>query len=488
VAFETGAGPLDQRTVDVNPGGLYLLSGPPDSAKLAALLQFLSIPLLEDGRSGLVTGSDPAAVLAQGERWGLPLEGAWRDGRLAILGFEGDFARRLSHAGRPEAVFDELGALLGPGISRIAIDPGSPLWETRADGLVGSRFLDWVEATKATVWATVGGSLNDRSSSSTEWVMQGARGILEFERSPDGQRQIWIRKLGGALSPDGPISVELRPGEGLTTPRGEPRRRHTDVGEDAARRLLLLSVSAEVPPDIEAWARSRFEVVREDDPLIAVETLGDGAPVGSCLVYLDRTGVTRAVQVCRTLRSVTPAPVVLVTDDSLRADDRTLALEAGADEVLDGGIHLPELERRLQRARSRPARGKTPRRREEAAGGEDAAPAMLDPEGFRKRLAGVLEGEEIGVFSFVLLRDGGDVEALVEAVRSQLRSESGDFASNLGDGSVGVVLWGVRAGQARAFLTRLRRALDFAEADALESEVLGSPADLEAIRSWASSS
>lgn len=487
MTFTTGVEPLDARTGDVDPGGLYLLAGPPDSAKLCALLQFLSTGLEAGDRCGLVTGSDPRSVLAQAGRWGLPLEEAWEERRLAILGFEGDFARRLAHAGQPEDVFGELDRALGSGLARIAIDPGAPLWETRADGVMGTRFLDWVADSGATVWATVSGSLDGRLSASTEWVMQGARGVLEFGRGPDGSRQVWVRKLDAPLQVDGPVSVELVPGEGLVAPRGGLARRRTDIGGAAARRLYLLRMAPEVPGDIRGWAEARYEVVTADDPLVVVERLGEGEEVGACLVYLDRDTMARGIQVCRTLRPLTHAPIVLLSDQDLRSFDRTQALDAGADEVMSGSVHLPELERRLARLRAR-HEGEHPVGARRGAPGEEAEiVGVVDAGAFRGRVGLGADPEHPHVFALVRLRPVGEAPALLGAVDEQMRAEDGDFAADLGSGEVGVVLWGARPGQAQAFLTRLRRALPPDDAEGLESHVLGCPADAGTIRSWASS-
>lgn len=482
----TGVEPLDARLGDVDPGGLYLLAGPPDSMKLAALLQFLSTGLEAGGRCALVTGSDPASVVAQASRWGLPLEREWRDGRLAVLGFEGDFARRLAHAGHPEAVFDELAGQLGPGHARIAIDPGSPLWETRTDGAMGTRFLKWVDATGATVWATVSGPMTERLSPATEWVMQGARGVLEFERSNDGGRQIWVRKLDADVELDGPISVELVSGEGVTVPRGEPRRRSTDLDDGAERRLLLLNLALELPADIAAWARSCYAVMPATDPLVAVEALSDEGAVGTCLVYVDRLTMARGIQVCRTLRPLTRAAVVLLADDELRADDRTLALEAGADDVVSGGVHLPELERRLELAREAVTRSpEIARRPAVAEASRGSRGGLVEAGAFRRRVLHLARVDAPSVFTLLVLRMPGYADHLLEAVGDAIRAEGGDLAAELEEGAVALVLRGSRPGQARAFLTRLSRSLSAQESEALQSEVLASPLDARAIRTWA---
>lgn len=484
MTFTTGVAPLDARLGDLEPGGLYLLAGPPDSVKLAALLQFLSSGLTDETPCALVTGSHPASVVAQAERWGLPFEDAWREGRLSVLGFEGDFARRLAHAGEPEAVFEELTDQLGPDPARIGVDPGSPLWDTRADGAMGTRFLEWAEGTGATVWATVSGSLTERLSHSTEWVMQGARGVLEFERSTDGRRQIWVRKLDAPVDLDGPISVELIAGEGLRMARGEPRRRSTDLDAWAARRLLLLDLAGSLPGDIAAWTRTRFEVTSTDDPLVAVQALGDEDAVGIVLVWVDRSAMARGVQVCRTLRPLTRSTLVLLSDEDLRADDRTLALDAGADDVVAGGVHLPEVERRLERlAVSRggaPLRRRTPGR--ETAVASDG---VLEGGAFRDRIADLATAETPPVFSVLELRMPGRGARLLEVVRDAIRAEGGDLAAGLDDDRVGLLLSGARPGQARAFIMRLRRVLSADESEALEAEVLASPLQVGAIRSWA---
>ena len=454
----TGIEPLDARLGGLRAGGVYLMAGTPGAGKLAALLQFLHTGLAGDERVALLSSQPPATLLAEARHWGWDLQPAWREDRLRCIGYRGDFAANVLHAGEAGEALDELGRLLGDRVTRLALDPATPLWETRADPSAGQQFLEWTARRSMTVWSTLPRGLSEAAPPAAEWVMRGAAGVFELERLPSGLRQLWVRRFAPPVDLAGPLTLSLEPGRGFVAPNGQPSRRRTDTPDVDPRRLLLVRL-ADVPAEVAAWARGRFDVVEATDPLAAVPLLRDDPSVGVVLVYLDRAAVDRGVLVCRAARPLTGSPIVLASDQPLRAGDRARALDAGADDFVSGSVSLAELESRIARAasvvRDRTRPNRTPPRAVTVAG---PAVALTAAE-FAARVRGRADDRSIGIFSLIQLPPPDGCDARIRAaVLGQIRAEAGDFAGTLGDG-FGVYLEDARPGQAQAFLTRLHGAL-----------------------------
>jgi KaiC/GvpD/RAD55 family RecA-like ATPase len=192
VNIDTGIEPLDKRLNGIRAGGIYVVAGVPGSGKLVSLLQFLNAGLQGGGRGALLTGAPPDQVFEQAGHWGFGLKDAWQEGQLSMIGFSRDFEQLLLRAADPREVLDELANMMGPDVERLAVDPGKSLWETRAGTTLASRFMEWIQASQVTVWATLGSGVGESASPAGEWVMQAASGVFEFERLPTGVRQLWI--------------------------------------------------------------------------------------------------------------------------------------------------------------------------------------------------------------------------------------------------------------------------------------------------------
>ena len=162
--LDTGIEPLDRRLGGIRAGGVYVVAGVPGSGKLVSMLQFLNAGLHGDGKVALLTGAPPDQMFEQAGHWGFGLKDAWRSGRLRLLGYSRDFEHLLLRAADPRDVFDELSQMIGADVERLGVDPGKSLWETRAGTTLASRFIDWVQASNVTVWATLGSGVADSSS------------------------------------------------------------------------------------------------------------------------------------------------------------------------------------------------------------------------------------------------------------------------------------------------------------------------------------
>lgn len=471
----TGVAPLDERLGGLRPGGTYLLAGAPGAGKLALLLQFLAEGIRSGERVGLVAGTTPTDVFELGRYFGLDLEEAWRSDRLALVGFRGEYPRRIVHAADPAEAFAELGSALGP-VSRLGADPGTLLWESRAGTEMATRFLEWCDETGATVVATVVGGLSDDIPPSTEWVLSRATGALQLRALPSGLREISVLRSTPPVE-TGPVTLEFVRGVGIAAPSGRLERRRTDPPAGGQRRLLLLAL-APPSPDLAGWLEAEYEVTRVDEPLRAVARLQTEPPYGSVLLHLNRGDSDEAIEVCRTLRPMTRGTLLLVSDEEVRASDRARALEAGADDFLSGGVDVRELESRLRRTRE----AGRPADRPVAAAAPLVEGILVDRE-FAEEIQRRLATPEHRFFTLVWLRGVGAQDGIVPVLQRHLRSEEGDLAGRLG-AEYAVVLQDSRAHAAEAFLHRVASSLrETLGSDArLETEVLTSPADAGRIR------
>lgn len=472
----TGIDPLDERTAGFRRGGTYLLTGGADTAKLAFLLQFLDAGLRAGERVALISAAAPDDLLEQANYFSLDISTHWHEGSCLLLGFKGDYPRRVVHAPNPDEAFDELRRLLSPPVDRIAIDPGSFLWSTRAGSAMAQRFSSWAEASGATVAASVASGLEDRPDPSTEWVLQRASGVLHFTRLPNGLHEIDVQRFTPPLERPGRISLELVAREGLVAATGRIQRRSSDRRTPDDAPLILLELGSVMPDDLAGWLGRDRQTERLESSMALLRRLQAGTAGVVCL-YVERSRTDEAIDLIRTARPLTAAPLLLLSDHDLRSGDRAEAIDAGADDVLSDGIDLKELDARIRRARESA--------RHSAAEEETDRPVPVDgllpEEEFRRMLGERLSSEEGALFS-LLCFDLPAVDDLGAVLVEAVRSDSGDLVAPLAEG-FGVLLQDARAQQAEAFLRRVQTELrHHGHSVTLEAEILASPDESERIR------
>lgn len=473
----TGIAPLDERIAGFRPGGTYLLTGGADTAKLAFLLQFLDAGLRSGERVALICAAAPEDVLEQAEYFGLDLASHWHDGSCMLLGFKGEFPRRVVHAPDPSEAFDELQRLVSPPVARIGVDPGSFLWSTRAGTAMAQGFSDWAERSGATVVASVAAGLDDHPDPSTEWVVQRATGVLHFARLSSGLHEVDVRRLTPPVDLPGPVTLELVADGGLVAPTGRIDRRRTDRNGDAGP-TLLLEMGAGVPDDLASWLARDREVERPGDAMALLRRLQEQTePASLVCLYVERSRTDEAIDLIRTARPLTPAPLLLLSDHDLRSGDRAAALDAGADDVLSDGIDLKELDARIRRARESARRGPT-------ADAAEARPVpvdgLLEAAEFHQLLDERMQSDDV-LFS-LLHFDRQDVPDLGSILVDSVRTESGDLVAPLGTG-FGVLLHDARTQQAEAFLRRVQTELrQRGHPGTVQAEILSSQEQSDRIR------
>ncbi len=455
--ISSGVAPFDERMGGLRAGGLYLLAGAPGAGKMPFLLQFLAAGLEAKERLALLSGHSPEEVFEQARYWGLEgLERAWRKDQFTVLGFRGEYPRRILHAADPEEALAELSNFLEGPVSRLAVDPGTLLWETRAGMAMANTFLAWHERLEATVAATAVTDLDENLPQSTDWVIQRADGVYRLARLSSGLRELTMYRVRPPVEDPGPLTLELKPGVGLAAPATRPGRRAGDT-------------------DAEAWLRGEYDVTEASDPLELVSLL-QAEPVGVVAISVARSDVGEAIRVCRTVRDLTRGAIVLLSHDRLRSTDRARALEAGADEVLQQDAAVQELKLRLGKAASYQRNGTRP---VVNGDGLEAIRDIVDAGRFAAEVQERLGSPTHGYLTLLLVPESAG-DDIVEAMRECLRSETGDFAGHAGDG-FGFVLQDARARHARVFLDRALSSLKKADRD-LEVQILTSPEEVDEIR------
>lgn len=465
VELETGIQPLDARLGGLAAGGLHVLAGVPGSGRLIALLQFLARGLEDGGRVALIGAVRPERALEQARHWGFELGSAWREDRLRFLTFTAGFERRLLSAAEPGEVFDELGELLGVGrrLERLAIHPGTPLWETRSGTNLASQFVRWTESTGALTWATLASDLEDTLTPATEWVLQAATGLFHMRRRPGGLHEIEVRRLSPPAAIGESITLEAVQGRGLVAPTGRLGRRRSDASAEAGGPLAILRLSATLPAHLQAWARGAHggkTVTEVDEALPLVKQVEAGERYGLVLVFTDRERMEQTVRACRVLRRLTDTPILVATEDRLRSGDRVRILQSGADEVLSAPLSLAELASRAERARAAGAsgaiRGGRPDARASVPEVLPGSTGLLDVDAFGRAVRERLAHPEWRIFSLLRVKPQGDAaERVAAALASEIRDEEADLVGALA-GGFGVLLQGAELRHARAFLERLR--------------------------------
>lgn len=483
----TGIAALDERTGGLVAGESYLVTGSPGPAKLVAALHFLDAGLAVGERTAVVTAATGEEFVRIADSWGVGLEDAWRDGRLVVTGFRNDFELRATRSVTPDDVLDELDEVLGPGLGRIVVDPGTLFLAGGARSLLGAAYLRWARRHPATVGTTF--SLDGDGATlpaSADWLLHATAGRLVVERRAGELYQITlVPSVPTGMGKVEPVSLMLAPGKGLRKPDHFPARRGEDRGAVDPDRLLLLVLGQESSGELAGWAEAGFRttVVREIlDAVDAVQEAGEtDAGFGAVLVYGPRAHIQGATRAVRTLRPLTRAAMVFASDDDVRAQDRIHMLEAGADECLTGGIDLPELDLRLRQAALSGARTLPGEFRDGPPPGGSGNRGQVDGARFMAEVERRAARPVENVFSVVRIRtapvDGEEMDRLLLA---EIRDEDGDLFTDDAGGHL-VLLQGARAHQARPFVDRVLGHFEGREG-ALTVDVLSHPADGPAIR------
>lgn len=453
-----GVSLLDERLGGVSRGGLQVLTGGPGTGKTITALHFLQAGLEQGTKVGLVTQARPEDVLSLAESIGMAWVEPVRSGSAVIIGYRSGFRERYRRVVEPEAVFNELRALLtGDGDpARIAIDTSGPLADSRDTGTGAELLVDMLEELAATSLLTFTAEQPGALSGGIDFILQRSSLILHITQTSAGLRQFHVRKATGLLEPAGPITFDTRPGEGIAEPRTGVRRRATDLSPEIRRRILLVDLAGRLPPEVRSWLDESFELSYTQDPLEAFPEVAR-REFGMLVVNVDPGAVDQGLHVAHQLRRASErAPLLILCGSNVRASDRARALRLGADDFLSGDLNPDELASRIEALLRR---GRAPGDSSLDGDGQPPAEASihLDVYEFRDLVVTRLAKAVSPIFSIVLLRPPGDRDLgeLRAHLAHVMRQNGEDRFTVMGD-RLAVYLHGALAPHIESFLRRVK--------------------------------
>jgi KaiC/GvpD/RAD55 family RecA-like ATPase/DNA-binding NarL/FixJ family response regulator len=475
---------LDERVGGPVSGGLHAVIGGPGTGKTVAALQFLREGIRGGGRVAMLTQARPADVIELAQSIGIDLSAHLRAGSWLLLGYQSGFRERYRRSIEPGEVFEELaGFVREEGVpDRLVIDTCGPLVTARESGNGAEMLVDLLGELGTMVMLTFAAEHPGALDSSFDFISQRASLILHFTLSPEGRREIVVRKTVGPSQSAGPITFDIREGLGMVPPEMVRQKRRSDMTPDVRRRVLLLDITGELPEELRLWLEGTFELVHTTDAVDAFPELAQ-REFGLVVVHVDRRTVKRGLHVMHQLRRAAGRPpILLMSRVVVRASDRAVALRSGADDFVSGGLNPEELASRMEALLRR---GRT---EVEPEAKEAEPPATVEskdaprpgvsghPKEVRETVRAQLKAAGAPIFSLVVLRPakGRGLHALATHVAEQMRQETGDRMC-VNDQQVEVYLHGAMASHAEKFLKRVM--IDpFNEVDA---EVYTSPTDRE---------
>jgi KaiC/GvpD/RAD55 family RecA-like ATPase/DNA-binding NarL/FixJ family response regulator len=482
----SGVAPLDARIGGLVPRRCYMFSGAPGTGKTVACLAAIGAALRASEQAVILTQDDPTDLIAEAHYVGVDLETALADERVVLLRYQLDFVRRFARTAVPEIAFEELERLLGAmRPARVVIDSVAPFLEATTASGAGIQalvaFLDRLDATTIVTYPADLAGFYDRR---LEPLLQRAAAIFHFARDAERGSRIEIRKIRYTVPSTAAVPFVIHQGEGIVGIADEQRRRATDVRADVSRKLIVVDTARAFPEELLALLRESFNVTLRHSLPGAFADLS--APCGAVLMEVRRDSVNEALTLIRELRRAgNHSPIVLVTQFSLRADDRARALSAGADDFLAGELHPMEF---LARIRGIVERGHVTR------GGPAVEPSvvmqprdgagaqLLAADDFREAVNGRLAGESAAFFTLVLLRpeDPAQLARLAPLVLRALRVDGGDLAGQL-DGAIAVYLHAARRKDIAPFVERIREKWDAAGEGEITTDVAPYPVKKERV-------
>lgn len=244
--IQSGISPIDAQLDGLMPARTYVLSGAPGTGKSVAALQFLMAGIKAGQRAAILTQDDPQDLLSQGDFLGFDVVSEVEAGRLVLLRFTLDFARRFSRATSPEVAFAELRTLLAPeSPTRFVIDSVVPFIDAGGSSESSAvAMLQLLDELGATSLVTYPGDLAGVYDRRLDALIQRAAGIFHLSADRMRHRQIEIRKVRYRVPSVAPITYRIEPGHGLVPSGDEARWQDEGTVYSNGQRLVL-----DLPPD-----------------------------------------------------------------------------------------------------------------------------------------------------------------------------------------------------------------------------------------------
>jgi len=485
--IRSGIAPLDDVFGGMPRGASFVLTGGPGSGKSTWCLHFVDSGLRNGERVAMLVHARRADVLSHARYLGIDLTPPLRDGRLLLLRYRSDFARRVANALSADRVLDDLRRLIGghqP--SRVVIDSFAPLLDDgSAAGVAASALAEYLERLGCGALLTYPGDVRAGYDRRLEPLLQNATGVLRLAREAGtGFHVAEALSLRGAAPRATTARFIVRPGDAIALVSGMPDE---SFAPPAHGPILLLHTTDTPSEELAAVLGRQREVVSRR---ATVELSPDDLLLDPCAVVVetDHVALDRAREVVRARHAEARTPPLLVAVRfNLRSIDRARLLRDGADDVLARDMGTPELLQRLAAALRRGHLTHPPLAIQEderltQRALADADGALLDRERFARAIALHTTHDDATPFAIVRLvaASADELPSLGDVAVRCMRSSSGDLAALLDD-AVAVYLHGARRRDVAPFVDRVRAQWPAARGT-LRAEAASFPGELARLR------
>jgi KaiC/GvpD/RAD55 family RecA-like ATPase len=458
----------------------YLLTGGAGSGKTECALLFAESGLRRGERVLILGHTGPTELAARADRLRIDLKGAVRDGRLLLLRYRPDFARRVMHAASAEDATDDLRRqILEHRPQRLVIDTVAPLLEDgSASAMAATSIAELLALSQGTALLTYPTELSKSYDRRLEPLLQAMDAVLRLVSDEQSGRRVEV------VSMRDPVCQLPESLGNMVAPQRATVAALDESLAGARATLLLLRVTESPSDDLLAALQLQHEVIVRasiDDP---IDVTFDAVVIES-----DHAALEPARAVIRGFQGgVRGAPIVVATRFTLRSLDRARLLRDGADEVLAGDMGMPELLQRLAGALRRGHLARPPLAVHEDETLTQRALALpgelLDRDRFTEALRVRMAHDDAVPFTLLRLTtdsaEAADLRALGELVLTGMRANTGDLAALIDD-ALAIYLHGAGRRDIAPFLERLR-ARRVAEAPALRVTSACYPAESNAVR------
>jgi KaiC/GvpD/RAD55 family RecA-like ATPase len=181
--IRSGIAPIDE-LISVRSPATTVVTGGAGSGKTAFGLAFASAGLARGERVAMLVHARRAALLAHAGYLGVDIATGLRDGRLMIVRYRDDFARRFAESPSPEHVLQDLQGVWGRHRrKRIVIDSVTPLLDAASPaGVAAAAVAQMLERSGAAALLTYPGDVGDSYDRRLEPLIQHAAAILRLTR------------------------------------------------------------------------------------------------------------------------------------------------------------------------------------------------------------------------------------------------------------------------------------------------------------------
>jgi KaiC/GvpD/RAD55 family RecA-like ATPase/DNA-binding response OmpR family regulator len=471
--IRSGIAPLDERLGGVAPGRIHLVTGGLGTGKTAACLHFINAALREGERAAMLTGDRGSDLKDLARYLGIDLDTPLRDGRLQLLRFSAEFARRFAHSSSHERVFSDLRKMIGTeSLARIAIDPLDPfLGEGGPVTAGGLALVNFLEALGATAMLTHAADPTGSFDRRLDAIIARSAAVVRLERGHGNVYYLGVVRARASDIPSAPLAFQIRRGLGIERYQGirSGQLREASAPVRSSRKLLVLHSAEAASTEIVALLRRDYETIVRPAPAVGVALDLAATEMDGVVIAVSHDSVAAAIfLIARLNEQPDVVPIILAARFNLRSIDRARALRAGADEVLATDMSPPEFLQRLAATLSRPRAVRITPQYSDTLVLQTESGGVFKPlsrDDFAAALASHVSQDnptQYTVVTFTLDRQAvtgtppsKSTAELSDLVMRSNRVRSGDLTAVI-ENRVAVYLHGARQDDAAAFVDRVR--------------------------------